>query len=192
MRSAILCLLILMLPAAVLAGSGTLAGGTKPQVGGRLANFTLPAPEDPEHLAYLGISREAAEFRLNKIKAKTLLIEVFSMYCPFCQKEAPAVNELYAKLRQSPLKDELKMLGLGTGNSAYEVGVFRDKFSVTMPLFADENFSIYETIGRVGTPFFILARIEPGAEDLEILLVQEGVFGDPEAFYNQVLELAGQ
>ncbi len=179
---------LLCAPVTVSAAGSTLADGSAPKQGAILANFALPAPEDPEKAAYLGISPEADSFRLMDIEAKALLIEIFSMYCPFCQKEAPMVNEMFAKLRASDMTHELKMIGIGTGNSAYEVGVFRDKFQVAMPLFPDPDFTVYNTIGQVGTPFFILVQPRPDKDGLMILKVHEGILKDPEAFYTEIID----
>lgn len=184
----LLVALLSCLPQAVAAGSSTLADSdSKPKAGDLLANFSLAVPQAADQAAYLGLTGDSETFALNEIPAKALLIEIFSMYCPFCQKEAPEVNAMFTRLRESELEGELKMLGIGTGNSEYEVGVFRDKFDVSMPLFADPDFTVYNTIGQVGTPFFILARIQPEDQGLKILMVHEGMLQDPQAFLSEIM-----
>ena len=59
--------------------------------------FTLPAPEKNETRAYLGLGPKA-RFSLDQVDADILIVEIFSMYCPICQREAPRVNALYEKL----------------------------------------------------------------------------------------------
>ncbi len=181
--------LVLLLGATpVLAGGATLQGsGPKPAPGSPLVDFTLPAAANTENAAYLGVP-EGTPFTLSSIQADALLIEIFSMYCPYCQKEAPVVNELFDKLRASDMKDRLKMIGLGTGNSEFEVNKFREKFSVEMPLFPDGDYAIYNSIGTVGTPFFILATVNRESGALEIAAVQEGLLDDPEAFFKSMLD----
>ncbi len=187
--STLLVFSILLLTAtSATAGFTEQGSGPKPQQGDVLADFTLPAPANDEQAAYLGVAA-GKEFSLSSIPASAILIEIFSMYCPHCQKEAPVVNELFKKFKTAPQAGGFRMLGIGTGNSEYEVGVFRDKFSVKMPLFPDGDYSIYNNIGTVGTPFFILARKHADSGKLEILEVHEGTLPDPQAFYTDVLEL---
>ncbi len=183
-----LTLALLFCASSAFAGASTLQGsGPKPAPGGVLADFTLPAAASAEHAAYLGVPA-GESFPISSIEADALLIEIFSMYCPFCQKEAPAVNEMFDMLRASDQNERLKMFGLGTGNSEYEVNVFREKFSVEMPLFPDGDYAIYNAIGTVGTPFFILAARDPASGALNILDVHEGVFEDPEVFLQSMLD----
>ena len=47
----------------------------------------------PEHLAHLGLKGPAPR-HLSEIRAKTVILVAFSMYCPHCQREAPVLNEM--------------------------------------------------------------------------------------------------
>lgn len=186
---AALCMFVMLSHAAVFAASGSLTEGEKPKEGGTLADFELKLPETPAAKRYLGLPDDLRTFRVSDIKADAVLIEVFSMYCPFCQREAPVVNEMYNTLIQSDMADRLKMIGVGTGNSEYEVNVFREKFDVKIPLFDDEDFSVYDTIGQVGTPFFLLVRKDPNGKGLRIMKINEGMLSDPDAFYKEIVDM---
>jgi len=64
-----------------------------PQVGGVLPEIELLKPDNPVELKYLGLSG-GGFFKINQIKADVAIIEIFSMYCPYCQGEAPHINNL--------------------------------------------------------------------------------------------------
>ncbi len=57
----------------------SIAATQPPAVGGVLPNIVLPAPEQPEHQAYLGI-KDKQEFTIPDIEAPIVIVEVFSMY----------------------------------------------------------------------------------------------------------------
>ena len=84
-RVALVFLAVFFLCTTAIAGDG-------PRVGGELKNLTLNDPLPADQAAYLGVSGKGP-FRLSDIKGKTLLIEVYTLYCPFCQAEADRVNE---------------------------------------------------------------------------------------------------
>jgi hypothetical protein len=53
---------------------------TQPPVEGKtLPEFSLPAPKDAEHKAYLGITGRET-FGIADIQAEVVIIEIFSMY----------------------------------------------------------------------------------------------------------------
>jgi len=139
------------------------AASGPPVVGRPLPAIELPTPADAAQRRYLGLEPGAKTFRIGQIRAKVVIIEIFSMYCPHCQREAPTVNALYRRIESDPtLSDRVRLIGIGVGNSTYEVNFFRRKYKVSFPLFADADFVIHKQLGEVRTPYFLAVQIEPG------------------------------
>jgi peroxiredoxin len=166
------------------------ASTTPPQPGGSLPDFKLPVPERAADKAYLGLST-GGSFTIPEIKAQVVIIEIFSMYCPYCQREAPEVNRLYDIIENNPtLKGRIKLIGIGAGNTPFEVQVFKEKYSVPFPLFSDEDFTLHKAFGEVRTPFFIGVRINDDKTYL-VLYAKLGGTEGAESFVKLMLRLSG-
>lgn len=162
-----------------------------PKEGGVMPEITLSVPESPAHQDYLGITKSKKTFRIPEIKAEVVLIEIFSMYCPYCQEDAPVVNELYNKIAQDEkLKNKIKMIGIGAGNSPFEVDFFQKTYNVKFPLFQDGEFSIHKTLGEVRTPYFIGVKINKDGTH-SIFYSQRGAIENAPKFLNLILSKAG-
>ena len=167
----------------------SLAADQPPAAGAVFPDITWSAPKTVEAQDYLGVSGKGS-FKISQIPAQLVVLEIFSMYCPYCQREAPQVNELYQLLTKRPdLKDKIKIIGVGAGNSAYEVQVFKDKYVVPFPLFPDENFTIHDAVGRVRTPYFFGIRINPDGSN-RIIYSKVGTIQDPHQFLELLLKQA--
>ncbi|MFV0436842.1 MAG: TlpA family protein disulfide reductase [Desulfopila sp.] len=158
----------------------------------KLPEIFLPLPDDLSQRSYLGLSETAdSQFALGAIDADVLVIELFSMYCPFCQEEAENVNTLY-ELMENFSKPEfsVKMIGIGANNSAFEVEHFRNTYAVRFPLFPDPEMSMYNALGGKGTPGFIAYRKQ---EDGSWLIIhrQSGGFYNVEEFFKELLHKSG-
>ena len=174
----------------LLATHAGLAFTNAPAIGESLPPFELPIPQDARAQSYLGLSG-TGQFSIAQIKAKVVIIQIFSMYCPVCQKEASRVNKLYRTIqKRKDLKDKIKMIGIGTGNTAFEVGFFRKKYEVPFPLFPDENLSIHEILGELRTPYFIGVKINRDGSD-EVFYSRLGQFNDPNSFLKRIVERSG-
>jgi thiol-disulfide isomerase/thioredoxin len=130
-------------------------------------------------------------FQIPEIKAKVVIIEIFSMYCPYCQREAPEVNKLYRAVEGDPnLRGKIKLIGIGAGNSQFEVGVFRKTYKVPFPLFPDEDFSLHKCFGETRTPYFIAIQIYENGTHKVIYSKLGGIEG-AEKFLKQITQLSG-
>jgi peroxiredoxin len=156
---------------------------------GRL-DFLLPAPDNAVHRQYLGLSTDK-HFSLGQIKARVVIVEIFSMYCPVCQREAENINAVFRLIQSRPgLKDKVKLIGIGAGNSAYEVDFFREKYSIEFPLFSDTDFSIHKKIGEVRTPHFFCLSLD-GNNGFSVFYSGTEAIETPEAFLQTLLKDSG-
>ena len=160
-----------------------------PGVGGVLPEINLSVSKESAYQEYLGLVSKS-QFTIPQIKADIVLVEFFSMYCPYCQNEAPTVNKLYSNIeKNNNLKNRIKLIGIGVGNSAYEVSIFRKKYEINFPLFPDADFSIHKTIGEVRTPYFIGVRIMKDGSH-SIIYSKPGGIGDVDKFLSLILRLS--
>lgn len=161
-----------------------------PEKGETLPVFNLPIPKNPAEKVYLGLSGEGF-FKIPQIKAKVVIIEIYSMYCPFCQKDAPGVNELYHLIEKNPdLRGKIKMIGIGAGNTLFEVETFKKTYSVPFPLFPDKDFSIHKVCGEVRTPYFMVVKINDDGSH-QIVHSQLGNYPGAAPFLETVLKASG-
>ena len=167
-----------------------LAANKPPGKGEGLPVINLPVPKNPDERNYLGLSGSGL-FKIPQIKAKAVIVEIFSMYCPYCQKDAPGVNELYRLIENNPdIKNKVKLIGIGAGNSPYEVEVFKKTYNVPFPLFPDKDFVIHKACGEVRTPYFMVVKInEDGTH--QIVYAQLGDYPGAEKFLELVLNVSG-
>lgn len=163
------------------------AAGRTPSTGEPFPDITLAMPEKSIQKEYLGL-KGSGSFRLSQIKAELLIIEIFSMYCPYCQKEAPNVNELYRIIfGREDLKEKIKIIGIGAGNTPLEVDVFRKKYAIEFPLFSDESFSVHTATGSVRTPYFFVIRARAGEPGV-IVYSNVGTLHDPQQFLDRIMK----
>ncbi len=170
--------------------SATVAAQKELAKGDALPTIKLPVPLTPAAKSYLGLTA-GESFTVSQIKAEVLIIEIFNMYCNYCQGEAPLVNEFYQLINKDPsLKKKIKMIGIGAGNTPLEVEVFRKNYQVLFPLFPDEDFVVHKAVGEVRTPFFICAKKNADGS-LKVFHTNLGSFRDAAQFLKQVVTLSG-
>ena len=171
--------------------SAATAASSPPVVGGTLPDIKLPIPKDSADKNYLGLGFFGfGSFKIPEIKAKLVIIEIFSMYCPYCQGEAPNVNQLYAKIDDNPsLKGKIKIIGIGAGNTSYEVGTFKKKYNVPFPLFADGDYVIHKIVGEVRTPYFIGVKMNTDGTN-RVIYSKVGTLGGVDDFLSTLIKLS--
>lgn len=166
------------------------AENSPPKVGSALPEIELLKSNNSANLKYLGLSGNGF-FKINQIKAKVVIIEIFSMYCPYCQAEAPNVNRLYALIEGNPaLKDKIKIIGIGIGNSHFETDIFKKKYTIAFPLIPDGDFKLHKIMGEVRTPYFIVVKLNSGKPS-EVIYSRLGALENNDLFLSQIVKSAG-
>ena len=188
MRTVLVFLFSLMLTGSALAMDASDNAASHPlPVGSFMPDLLLRGELGVEHQKHLGLTGPSPR-NLSEINAKTVILVAFSMYCPHCQREAPVLNELNTLIASRGLADDVKLIGVGIGNSDFEVQVFRDKYATTFPLFSDPDFTVNKEIGEVGTPFFYVLAMNPQKKEIRVAKTLLGRMKSAETFLDQALE----
>lgn len=171
-------------------GLHAFAGASPPKVGDQMPVIKLPVPGDSFQRDYLGI-HSGTFFTIPQIKSQFVIIQIFSMYCPHCQRNAPEVNKLFELIENNPgLKGKMKLIGIGAGNSPFEVDFYRKTYKIPFPLFPDEDFVIHKVCGEVRTPYFFGVKIHKDGSDV-VSYSKLGGFEHAEDFLKEMVRLSG-
>jgi hypothetical protein len=143
-----------------------------------LGRLAFDPPKTEEEKRYLGLPG-TDKFTLPRIKARVIVVELFSMYCPICQAEAENVNGLHRLIESdAALKGKVKLVAIGAGNTPFEVNVFREKYSVPFAVVPDDNFLFRKaSSGDLRTPTFVLLS-RGGTKGLTVVETHVGRLGD--------------
>jgi peroxiredoxin len=174
----------------ILWGSSCLAQKVgPPDEGANFPDIGIPVPASAEAQSYLGLNATGT-FKVSQVKAEMVIFEIFSMYCPHCQREAPSVNELYRLIdSRADLKGKIKIVGIGAGNSSFEIDLFKKKYNIAFPLVPDPDFSLHRALGEVRTPYFIAVKISADGRQ-KVVYSKVGSPGDPGPFLESLVKMA--
>ncbi len=122
--------------------------------------FTLfqTAPPDTlvgEKMPEFSLEQLGSEQRLTSadLEGKAVVVNFWASWCVPCVKEAPDLQEAYAKYSDQ----DVVVLGVNVQDSEKDALAFADKFDVTYPIVRDPNLTLYKEFGVRGLPetFFI-------------------------------------
>jgi peroxiredoxin len=167
-----------------------LAGNSTPAKGESFPDIALVMPDKPCDKDYLGLKGKNT-FKLSQVNAGVVILEIFSMYCPYCQREAPLVNQLYDMInKRTDIKNRVKIIGVGAGNTPFEVGIFRNQYNIQFPLVSDESFAVHKAVGEVRTPHFFVVKINTDGSN-SIIYSKTGSIQDPNQFLDMIVQDSG-
>jgi hypothetical protein len=119
------------------------------------AGLKLAAPLSDADRHYLGLEKQG-EFALKDLPAPYLLIEVMRTGCGHCLATVGPMNRLFHLVQGSDLKDRVKVIGVGEGDSPQALGRYRTKCQVAFPLIPDPDWEVLERYRLSGTPALLL------------------------------------
>ncbi len=138
------------------------AAGAPPAKGEPFPAISLPGPKNAEEGSYLELPA-TGPFKMSQLKSPVVVVEIFSMYCPICQKEAPLINELYQAIEKDPkLKGKIKLIGLGAGNTRLRSIFSKNNTKFHFLMLPDEDFALHKALGGTRTPYFFVVHLEKG------------------------------
>jgi peroxiredoxin len=162
--------------------------GAAPETGEYFPDISFDKPKDSQMREYLGLWMWG-NFTIADIESEAIIIELFSMYCPHCQAEAPLTKEMYRMIESDPrYSDKLKFIGIGIKNSEFEVDYFAEKYDIPFPLIADEKDMVQQETGKVYTPHYVVVKITEDKR-AKIIFSQMGRIDDAAEFLEMVYEL---
>jgi len=155
-----------------------------------IGTIKLNIPDNKDIRKYLGINQDSGKITLPQLRKGILIVEIFNMYCPHCQHYAPTVNQFFNLITsRADTKNHVMLIGIGVGNSAFEVNTYRKKYNVVFPLFDDKGYSIANRLGGVLTPHFIAMNLD-GKGGYRVFYSENGGFDNPQEFLDKLIGLA--
>ena len=155
---------------------------TGPVEGDLFPECRLAVLQSGKDISYLGLSPGTSYFSLLDIAGDYVLVVVYNEMCMLCLAELPHVNRLFELAdADGRLKGRIKMLGLGAGSTKRAAARLRKEKGYDLPLFADEKWSVFDSLGKPTLPVNYLLK-KDGEKGLRIMMRHEGAIGNPENF----------
>ena len=129
-----------------------------PRLGDPFPMLALPNELNEQERTYLGLGRQET-FSVNDVDEELLVVEFLNKYCFRCQVQAPVFMLVYNTIQADAyLVNNVKMIGIGAGNTRHQLEVFREETGIQFPLVPDADFVAYDAVGGPKTPFTLLLR----------------------------------
>ena len=122
-----------------------------------------------------GISAQAESLSIEDLDASMVVLVVFDLYCPACQKSAGNMKRLAEQV--STAFPTVPVVGIGSGDTAFETRKFREKFKLPFVCISDreETVSDYYQVER--TPSVIVLTKSGEGEALSEVYRNEAYLG---------------
>ncbi|SDB09677.1 Peroxiredoxin [Desulfonatronum thiosulfatophilum] len=144
----------------------------------------LTVSDRQQDFSYLEMTQPSANFLLADVPAEFVLLKYYSEHCSQCVQEAQLYNRLFAMIQEDPgLRERLKLIGIGVGDSQRSVLRFKRTHNVPYPLLADERRILFDSVGGGEIPLIYLVRILPDSR-VQVVYYHEGHIEDLGSFFD--------
>jgi len=113
----------------------------------------------PAQRAYLGLGA-SGPFTIGAVRGDLVVVEFFNSSCYACALMAPVMDLAWRQVdARTELKDRVRFVGIGVGNTPEQVRDFHDRYDTPFPMIADPEFAAFDALGTAeGTPYLLLLR----------------------------------
>ncbi|MGJ8649637.1 MAG: peroxiredoxin family protein [Opitutaceae bacterium] len=115
-------------------------------------SLQLPAPSSKQGKIALGLAADKTHFQLGELEADLLVVMVFDMYCHVCHQSSENMQAVADRLQNDPNIKSVCILGLGRGDTDFEVQTFVKKLELEFTCVADRDKSVTDALGVRFTP----------------------------------------
>ena len=94
------------------------------------------------------------------MRGDLVVVEFFNSSCYACALMAPVMDQAWRTVEaRADLKDRVRFVGIGVGNTLEQVRDFHDRYDTPFPMLADPEFAAFDALGTAeGTPYLMLLR----------------------------------
>ncbi|NDV61789.1 hypothetical protein G0Q06_04935 [Puniceicoccales bacterium CK1056] len=116
--------------------------------------------------------------------ADVWVLTFFDLYCVACQQSADNFAKLNTMLSEQPMDETVRVLGIGTGDTAFEVEVFLKRYPLGYRCIPDPDTALKYPFSLRGTPTVLV--LKPSGNGWREVYRHEGRFRSDDL--NMVLE----
>jgi peroxiredoxin len=155
------------------------------RLGDSFPELSFPNVLNTQERAYLSLG-EQETFTMKDFDEELLVVEFLNKYCFHCQVQAPVFVMVYNTIQADPeLRNKVRMIGIGAGNTRHQLEVFREETGVQFPLVPDADFVAYDAVGSPKTPFTLLLRKDTGGNRI-VASAHRGVIYSDKGFVEEI------
>lgn len=156
--------------------------------GMELPKFKIILRSSAQERQYLGLKEDLENFSISEVPAKIILLEIFSVTCPNCKIQAPKLNNVYKLIQlNNEISSDIKLIGIAVGCDYTVLEKYKASMSIPFPLFPDENYIVWQQLGKPGIPCTLLI-----SGNGKVLTSHFGVTKDEEDLFRQIKEFYKQ
>jgi peroxiredoxin len=165
--------------------AAALGAEKEPTVGQTLGAVKFNPPITAGGAKYLGLAKPDA-FTVKDVKATYVLVEQFNTSCPHCMHQAPFLNSVYEMVQKDAgLKDKLKIMGVGQGNDASALQMWKAFHKVPFPMIPDPDSALGKALNF--SPYPVTFLVDKAGK---ILWVHIGAFDNAEEVFKELKKAA--